>query len=193
MVETLEAIAKAMVAPGRGILAADEGPDIMQNRFDAIHLPNTAENRHAYRDLLFTTPHFAQHISAVILCDETFRQNSQGGKGVPFPELLRGLGVVVGITVDRGLVPLAGCPGQVATAGLDGLRERAQVCMYVCMYVSMYVCVCVCVYVCVRATRDATCPFFGKGLSWSSLACHPRPTAAAVVREKKKKTGRAHD
>eukprot|EP00048_Salpingoeca_helianthica_P021102 m.10387 g.10387 ORF g.10387 m.10387 type:complete len:348 (+) comp5595_c0_seq1:40-1083(+) len=124
--ETLQSIAKAMVAPGRGILAADEGPDIMQNRFDAIHLANTVENRHAYRDLLFTTPDFAKDISAVILCDETFRQKSNGGKGVPFPELLRSLGVVVGITVDRGLVALAGCPGQVATAGLDGLRERAQ-------------------------------------------------------------------
>jgi fructose-bisphosphate aldolase class I len=118
----LEAVARAMVAPGRGILAADESTGTIKKRFDAITVENTEENRRAYRELLFTAPGIAEHISGVIMYDETLRQKTRAG--VPFPELLAKQGIVPGIKVDAGAKPLAGFPGELVTEGLDGLRER---------------------------------------------------------------------
>jgi fructose-bisphosphate aldolase, class I len=118
----LEAIARAMVAPGRGILAADESTGTIKKRFDAIKVENTEEHRRAYREMLFTAPGIAEYISGVIMYDETLRQKTRAG--VPFPELLAKLGVVPGIKVDAGAKPLAGFPGETITEGLDGLRER---------------------------------------------------------------------
>ena len=118
----LERIAKAMVAQGKGILAADESSGTIKKRFDKISLESTADSRRAYRDMLFTTPGMQDHISGVILYDETLRQSSLAG--VPFAKLLTDLGVVPGIKVDMGAKPLAGFPGDTVTEGLDGLRER---------------------------------------------------------------------
>ena len=118
----LEHIAKAMVAQGKGILAADESSGTIKKRFDKISLESTADSRRAYRDMLFTTPGMQDHISGVILYDETLRQSSLAG--VPFAKHLTDLGVVPGIKVDMGAKPLAGFPGDTVTEGLDGLRER---------------------------------------------------------------------
>ena len=118
----LEANARAMVAPGRGILAADETTGTIKKRFDVIKAENTEENRRAYREMLFTAPGIAEHISGVIMYDETLRQKTRAG--VPFAELLAKQGIVPGIKVDAGAKPLAGFPGETITEGLDGLRER---------------------------------------------------------------------
>ncbi len=118
----LERVAIAMVAGGKGLLAADESGGTIKKRFDKIQLDSTEENRRNYRELLFTTPGMAQWISGVILYDETLRQKSRDG--VPFPELLAKLGVIPGIKVDMGAKPLAGFPKETITEGLDGLRER---------------------------------------------------------------------
>jgi fructose-bisphosphate aldolase class I len=118
----LEGIARAMVAPGRGILAADESTGTIKKRFDAIKVENTEENRRTYREMLFTASGIAEHISGVIMYDETLRQKTRSG--VPFPELLAKLGIVPGIKVDAGAKPLAGFPGETVTEGLDGLRDR---------------------------------------------------------------------
>ncbi|MEE2658507.1 MAG: class I fructose-bisphosphate aldolase [Candidatus Latescibacterota bacterium] len=114
--------AQAMVAPGKGILAADEGSATAQQRFDSIKVPCTEDNRRAYRELLLTTPGMEEFISGVILFDETVRQSTS--EGLPFPELLAGKGVVPGIKVDTGPHPLAGFPGETVTEGLDGLRDQ---------------------------------------------------------------------
>ena len=111
----LEATARAMVAPGRGILAADESTGTIKKRFDAIKVENTEENRRAYRELLFTAPGIAEHISGVIMYDETLRQKTRAG--VPFPELLAKQGIVPGIKVDAGAKPLAGGRGTGSTPG----------------------------------------------------------------------------
>jgi fructose-bisphosphate aldolase class I len=118
----LEKIARAMVAPCKGILAADESTGTIKKRFDQIKLESTEENRRAYRELLFTAPGAADYISGVILYDETLRQKCSDG--TPFPAYLAGLGIVPGIKVDAGAKPLAGFPGETVTEGLDGLRER---------------------------------------------------------------------
>ncbi len=118
----LEANARAMVAPGRGILAADESTGTIKKRFDAIKVENTEENRRAYREMLFAAPGIAEHISGVIMYDETLRQKTRAG--VPFAELLAKQGIVPGIKVDAGAKPLAGFAGETITEGLDGLRER---------------------------------------------------------------------
>jgi fructose-bisphosphate aldolase, class I len=118
----LEQTARALVAPGKGILAADESDGTIKKRFDTIHVESTEENRRAYRELLFTTPGMEEHISGVILYDETIRQTST--KGTPFPELLESKGVIPGIKVDKGAKPLAASPEEKVTEGLDGLRER---------------------------------------------------------------------
>ncbi|GMU78049.1 MAG: hypothetical protein AMXMBFR46_08460 [Acidimicrobiia bacterium] len=120
--ETLTQTAKALVAPGKGILAADESSGTIKKRFDSINVESTEENRRTYRQMLFTTPGAADHVSGVILFDETIRQSSDDG--TPFPELLAGQGVIPGIKVDTGAKPLAGSPGETVTEGLDGLRER---------------------------------------------------------------------
>jgi fructose-bisphosphate aldolase class I len=118
----LEATAKAMVAKGKGILAADESTGTIKKRFDSIKLESTEEARRTYRELLFTTPNVAEYISGVIMYDETIRQKTKDG--TPFPEYLAKLGIVPGIKVDTGAKPLAGYPGETITEGLDGLRER---------------------------------------------------------------------
>jgi fructose-bisphosphate aldolase class I len=118
----LESIARAMVAPHKGILAADESTGTIKKRFDRIKLESTEENRRAYREMLFTAPGFADYISGVILYDETIRQKTRDG--VPFATYLTRQGVVPGIKVDSGAKPMAGFPGETVTEGLDGLRER---------------------------------------------------------------------
>jgi fructose-bisphosphate aldolase, class I len=114
--------ARALVAPGKGILAADESDGTIKKRFDTIQVESTEENRRGYRDLLFTTPGMEDHISGVILFDETIRQSS--ADGTPFPELLESKGVIPGIKVDKGAKPLALAEGETITEGLDGLRDR---------------------------------------------------------------------
>jgi fructose-bisphosphate aldolase class I len=118
----LERIAKAMVAKGKGILAADESSATIKKRFDKINLESTEEARRTYREMLFTAPKAADYISGVILFDETLRQKTR--EGVPFGDYLTKLGIVPGIKVDMGAKPLAGFPGETITEGLDGLRER---------------------------------------------------------------------
>lgn len=117
--------ARAMVAPGRGILAADESTGTIKKRFDSIGIENTEANRQAYRDMLFNTPGFEQYTSGVILFEETLFQN--GLDGTPFAKLLESKGVIPGIKVDKGAVKLAGgAPDDTVTEGLDGLRDRLQ-------------------------------------------------------------------
>jgi fructose-bisphosphate aldolase, class I len=118
----LHEIAKALVAEGKGILAADESSGTIKKRFDSIGVESTEENRRSYRDLLFTTEGAEEFISGVILYDETIRQSS--ADGTPFPQLLKSRGIIPGIKVDMGAKPLAGSPDETVTEGLDGLRER---------------------------------------------------------------------
>jgi fructose-bisphosphate aldolase, class I len=118
----LDEIAKALVAPGKGILAADESGGTIKKRFDPIGVESTEENRRAYRDLLFTAEGAEESISGVILFDETIRQTS--ADGTPFPKLLERRGIIPGIKVDQGAKPLANATGETITEGLDGLRER---------------------------------------------------------------------
>jgi len=120
--ETLEAIAKALVAPGKGILAADESTGTIEKRLKSIEVESTEEKRRAYREMLFTTAGIGDHISGVILYDETIRQSTRDG--VPFTKVLVDAGVIPGIKVDMGAKPLAGAEGEKVTEGLDGLRER---------------------------------------------------------------------
>jgi fructose-bisphosphate aldolase, class I len=118
----LHATAKALVAEGRGILAADESDSTIKKRFDSIGVESTEENRRAYRDLLFTTDGVEEFISGVILFDETIRQSSSDG--TRFPKLLEAKGIIPGIKVDTGAKPLALADGETVTEGLDGLRAR---------------------------------------------------------------------
>jgi fructose-bisphosphate aldolase class I len=114
--------ALALVAPGKGILAADESTGTIKKRLDSIGVESTEENRRAYRELLFTTPGVEAFISGVILFDETIRQRTTDG--VPFPQLLASKGIIPGIKVDTGAKPLAFAEGETITEGLDGLRAR---------------------------------------------------------------------
>jgi fructose-bisphosphate aldolase, class I len=118
----LDSTVAAMLAPGRGLLAADESLPTIGKRFDEFKIPSTAENRRAYRELLFTTPGLGRAVSGVILFDETLRQRT--ARGIAFPQYLARHGMVPGIKVDGGAVKLAGFPGEKVTQGLDGLRER---------------------------------------------------------------------
>ena len=118
----LETTARALVAEGKGILAADESFPTIGKRFKSIKIESTEENRQAYRDMLFTTKGAGRFISGVILFDETLRQ--KGVKGKPFPAVLKSQGIIPGIKVDTGAKPLAGYPEETITEGLDGLRER---------------------------------------------------------------------
>ena len=120
----LHETARALVAEGKGILAADESTGTIKKRFDSIGLESTEENRRAYRDLLFTTPGVEEYISGVILYDETIRQDSLAG--TPFPKLLASKGVIPGIKVDLGAKQLAHAEGETITEGLDGLRGRLE-------------------------------------------------------------------
>ena len=122
---TLEQVAKALVADGKGILAADESTSTIKKRFDAIALTSTEEARRDYREMLFrSTEAMTDHISGVILFDETIRQSAKDG--TPFVELLTRAGCIPGIKVDAGTKPLAYHPDEQITEGLDGLRERCQ-------------------------------------------------------------------
>ena len=123
-IEDLEDIAQAMVAPGKGIIAIDESTSTIQKRFDAVGIECTEENRRAYRELLLTAPGLAGHISGAILYDETIRQSTRDG--TPFTKLMAAAGILPGIKVDKGAHPLAGCPGELITEGLDGLRARLE-------------------------------------------------------------------
>ena len=118
----LRATARAMVAEGKGILAADESTGTIEKRFDAIGVESTEETRRNWRELLFTTPGIAPFISGVIMYDETLRQNAADGR--PLAQVLAGQGIFPGIKVDKGAKDLAGAPGEKVTEGLDGLSER---------------------------------------------------------------------
>jgi fructose-bisphosphate aldolase class I len=122
--EKLNQTAQAIVAEGKGILAADESDSTIKKRFDSIGVESTEEHRRAYRDLLFTTDGVEEYISGVILFDETIRQSS--ADGTPFPKLLESKGVIPGIKVDIGAKPLALAEGETITEGLDGLRDRLE-------------------------------------------------------------------
>ena len=114
--------AQALVAPGKGILAADESTPTMKKRLAAVGLESTEARRRSYREILFTAKGIDEFVSGVILFDETIRQ--QAIDGTPFPEVLSGQGVISGIKVDKGTSALAGFPGELVTEGLDGLRAR---------------------------------------------------------------------
>jgi fructose-bisphosphate aldolase class I len=114
--------AHELVAPGKGILAADESTSTIKKRFEQVGVESTQENRRRYRQLLFTTPGIGDHISGVILYDETIRQAADDGTA--FVEVLEKRGVIPGIKVDTGAKLLASFPGETVTEGLDGLRER---------------------------------------------------------------------
>jgi fructose-bisphosphate aldolase, class I len=120
----LEQTARALVAPGKGILAADESTGTIKKRFDSIGVESTEDTRRAYRDMLFTADGAADYISGVILYDETIRQSAHDG--TPFPKLLADQGIIPGIKVDTGAKPLANAPGETITEGLDGLRDRLE-------------------------------------------------------------------
>ncbi|MFQ5547273.1 MAG: class I fructose-bisphosphate aldolase [Woeseia sp.] len=123
-VNELNSVANAMLANGKGILAADESSPTIKKRFDSIDTESTEENRRRYREMLFTTDGIADYIGAVILFDETMRQST--GEGVPFSKYLADRGIIPGIKVDKGAKALAGFPGETVTEGLDGLRDRLE-------------------------------------------------------------------
>jgi len=121
-VAELNAVARAMVAPGKGILAADESSPTIKKRFASIAVDSTEDVRRTYREMLFGTPGVSAQISGVILFDETIRQSASDG--TPFPRYLSQLGIIPGIKVDKGAKSLVGFPGETITEGLDGLRDR---------------------------------------------------------------------
>jgi fructose-bisphosphate aldolase class I len=114
--------ALALIAPGKGILAADESFGTIERRFHAVGVESTEERRRAYREMLFRTAGVSEFISGVILFDETIHQSTTDN--TPFPEFLRQQGIIPGIKVDTGTKPMAGHPGETITEGLDGLRAR---------------------------------------------------------------------
>jgi fructose-bisphosphate aldolase class I len=120
--QQLQQVARTLVAPGKGILAADESTGSIQKRLESIGVESTEENRRAYRDVLFTTEGVGEFISGVIMFDETIRQAAKDG--TPFVKVLDSAGIIPGIKVDTGAKPLARSPGETVTEGLDGLRER---------------------------------------------------------------------
>ncbi len=123
MTESLEQIAKAMVAPGKGILAADESSGTIKKRFDAIKTESTETSRRDYREFMFrTTDAMTNHISGVILFDETIRQKA--ADGTPLVDIIKAAGALPGIKVDAGAKPMAGFLGETVTEGLDGLDDR---------------------------------------------------------------------
>src|SRR5215469_18022305 len=119
----LNKVAEAMVAPGRGILAADESTGTIKTRFDTLGVESTADTRRDYRELLFrSTDAMSKYISGAILYDETIRQKARDD--TPLVKLISAAGSLPGIKVDKGTKPLPFCPGEVITEGLDGLGER---------------------------------------------------------------------
>ncbi|MCB1555529.1 MAG: fructose-bisphosphate aldolase class I [Xanthomonadales bacterium] len=123
-IDQLEATARAMVAPGKGIIAIDESNTTIKKRFDSVGIECSEENRRAYREMLLSAPGIGEHISGAILYDETLRQSAKDGTS--FVKLMEKNGVIPGIKVDKGTAPLAGFPGELVTEGLDGLRARLQ-------------------------------------------------------------------
>jgi fructose-bisphosphate aldolase, class I len=122
MPQDQQEIARTLVTPGKGILAADETVPTLTRRFDALGIPSSEQSRCAYREMLFTTPGAAEFVSGVILQDETIHQN--GSTGVPLVRVLADQGILPGIKVDTGAKRLAGSPAETVTEGLDGLRDR---------------------------------------------------------------------
>jgi fructose-bisphosphate aldolase class I len=120
--QELETVAQAMVAKGKGILAADESMGTIKRRFDSIKIDSNENNRRAYRETLFTTQGLEEAISGVILFDETLR--TAASDGTPFSQVLSKKGIMPGIKVDKGPVDIPGFPGETVTEGLDGLRGR---------------------------------------------------------------------
>ncbi|MCP3919188.1 MAG: fructose-bisphosphate aldolase class I [bacterium] len=120
----LSTTALEIVAPGKGILAADESAPTIKKRFDSIQVDSTEDNRRDYREMLFRTKGANEHVSGVILFDETLRQKAKDG--TPLVDILTSQGVIPGIKVDKGAKNLAGAPGEKVTEGLDGLRERLE-------------------------------------------------------------------
>ncbi len=120
--DDLAAVARSLVAPGKGILAADESLATIERRLAAVGIPSTVDTRRAYREVLLGAPGLGEYISGVILFDETIRQAA--ADGTPFLDLLHRQGILPGIKVDTGAHPLAGFPGEKVTEGLDGLRDR---------------------------------------------------------------------
>jgi fructose-bisphosphate aldolase, class I len=121
--DELNKVAQAMVAPGKGILAADESTGTIGKRFDAIKTENTEDNRRDYRELMFrTTEAMKNNISGVILYDETIWQKAKDG--TPLVDIIKKAGALPGIKVDEGIKPLPNCPGEVVTVGLDKLADR---------------------------------------------------------------------
>ena len=123
-IHDIESTAAALVADGKGILAADETVSTLTKRFDALGIRSTEQSRRTYREMLFTAPDAADYVSGVIMHDETIRQKGSGG--TPLPEVLSSLGIIPGIKVDTGAKPLAGSVGETITEGLDGLRDRLE-------------------------------------------------------------------
>ncbi len=121
-IEQLAETARAMVAPGKGIIAIDESSGTCAKRFAGVGIENTEENRRAYRELLLTAPNANQYLSGAILFDETIRQSTRSG--IPFARYMADNGMIPGIKVDKGTHALAGFPGELVTEGLDGLRDR---------------------------------------------------------------------
>ncbi len=121
-VQALQKVAQQMVMPGKGILAADESSGTIEKRFTKIGLPSTEENRRAYREMIITTPGLGEHISGIILYDETIRQSASDGR--TFVSVLEGAGVFPGIKVDLGTKDMEGSPNEKVTKGLEGLPER---------------------------------------------------------------------
>ncbi|MFN7143589.1 MAG: class I fructose-bisphosphate aldolase, partial [Myxococcota bacterium] len=120
--QSLDSVARALVAPGKGILAADESAGTIKKRFDTIKLEATEENGRRYREMLFTTEGANRFVSGVILYDATIRQSTKDG--VRFVDLLEKQGIIPGIKVDTGTKPLPGSPKETITEGMDGLRQR---------------------------------------------------------------------
>jgi fructose-bisphosphate aldolase, class I len=120
--DELNKIARAMVAPGKGILAADESSGTIKKRFDSIGVESTEDSRRDYREMLFRSTEGMKHISGVILYDETIWQKAKDG--TPLVELIKRAGSIPGIKVDEGTKPLPNCPGEVVTIGLDKLSDR---------------------------------------------------------------------
>src|SRR5690348_4795648 len=119
---SLAEITRQLVAPGKGILAADESTGTITKRFDKIGVESTEDSRRSYRELLFTTPGNEKYISGVILYDETLRQST--ADGVPFAKVLSDKGIIPGIKVDQGTEPMTESPEELLTKGLEGLADR---------------------------------------------------------------------
>ncbi len=120
--DTLIATAKAMVAPGKGILAVDESTETCTKRFAEFSIESTETSRRDYREMMFRAPGIGEYVSGAILYDETIRQDAADGSRIV--DVLKEAGILPGIKVDTGAKPLAGAPGETITEGLDGLRDR---------------------------------------------------------------------